>query len=49
MIQDLPAGGVRLMQDVTGYVATLVSGKRVIDNDNITSERPGKVVRSCNM
>ncbi|MBL4577165.1 MAG: amidohydrolase family protein [Flavobacteriales bacterium] len=49
MIRDLPAGGVRLMQDVTGYLATVVSGKTVIENDRITSERPGKVVRSCNM
>lgn len=49
MIQDLPAGGQRLLQEVQGYVATFVSGKQVIDNDKLTGERPGHLVRSSRM
>ena len=45
MIQDLPAGGQRLIQPVTGYKATFVKGERVIANDNVTSARPGRLVR----
>lgn len=45
MIQDLPAGGQRLLQNVSGYKATLVAGEQVIDNDQITDKRPGRLVR----
>ena len=45
MVKDLPAGGQRLLQPVTGYKATLVAGKPVVINDRITSERPGRLVR----
>ena len=45
MIRDLPAGGQRLIQPVRGYRATFVAGRRVIDNDRITDERPGRLVR----
>ncbi len=45
MVQDLPAGGQRLLQPVTGYRATLVAGERVIDNDEVTDRRPGRLVR----
>ena len=47
MIRDLPAGGQRLIQPVRGYRATFVAGRRVIDNDRITDERPGRLVRFC--
>jgi N-acyl-D-aspartate/D-glutamate deacylase len=43
---DLPAGGTRLMQPVTGYVATLCNGVVTRDNDSDTGERPGRLVRS---
>jgi N-acyl-D-amino-acid deacylase len=43
---DLPAGGTRLIQPVTGYVATLVNGVRTRANDTDTGERPGRLVRS---
>ena len=46
MVQDLPAGGRRLMQHTYGYVATIVSGKITYQNGNGTSERPGTLVRS---
>lgn len=45
MVQDLPAGGQRLLQDVTGYKATFVSGQQVIADDQVLAHRPGKLVR----
>lgn len=45
MVQDLPAGGQRLIQPVSGYRATFVAGEQVIDNDQITDVRPGRLVR----
>jgi len=45
MVKDLPAGGQRLLQDVTGYRACIVSGQRVIENDELTKNRPGRLVR----
>jgi len=44
--QDLPAGGTRLMQPVTGYIATLCNGVVTRDNDTDTGEFPGRLVRS---
>ena len=46
MVKDLPAGGQRLLQPVTGYMATFVNGKRVIENDQVTHARPGQLIRS---
>ncbi len=45
MVQDLPAGGQRLLQPVSGYRATFVAGEQVIANDEITDARPGRLVR----
>lgn len=45
MVQDLPAGGQRLLQEASGFRATLVAGQRVIDNDVLTDARPGRLVR----
>jgi len=45
MVQDLPAGGQRLLQPVKGYAATFVKGQRVIANDQVTDARPGRLVR----
>ena len=45
MVQDLPAGGQRLIQPVTGYKATFVKGEQVIANDEVTEARPGRLVR----
>lgn len=44
--QDLPAGGTRLMQPVTGYKATFCNGVMIRENDNDTGARPGRLVRS---
>lgn len=45
MVKDLPAGGQRLLQGAKGYRATLVAGAIVIDNDVLTKNRPGRLVR----
>ncbi len=46
MVKDLPAGGQRLLQPVTGYMATFVNGERVIEDDQVTKARPGRLIRS---
>jgi N-acyl-D-aspartate/D-glutamate deacylase len=42
---DLPAGGRRLLQEATGYRATLVAGEVVREDGASTGARPGRVVR----
>jgi N-acyl-D-aspartate/D-glutamate deacylase len=44
---DLPAGGRRLMQEATGYVATLVAGEVVFENGKHTGALPGRLVRGA--
>ena len=44
-VYDLPAGGKRLMQKSTGYVATVKSGAVVRERDESTGERPGVLLR----
>jgi N-acyl-D-aspartate/D-glutamate deacylase len=43
---DLPAGGRRLLQTATGYVATIVNGVVTRRHGVDTGERPGRLVRS---
>jgi N-acyl-D-aspartate/D-glutamate deacylase len=45
MVYDLPAGGRRLIQRATGYVATVKRGVVVRENDAATGERPGQLIR----
>ncbi|HSN50903.1 MAG TPA: amidohydrolase family protein, partial [Woeseiaceae bacterium] len=45
MVQDLPAGGQRLLQAATGFRATLVAGEQVVQDDAVTAARPGRLVR----
>ena len=47
MVQDLPAGGQRLLQPVSGYRATFVAGEQVVENDEVLAARPGRLVRMC--
>ena len=42
---DLPAGGTRLMQPVSGYLATLCNGVVTREHDTDTGEYPGRLVR----
>ncbi len=46
IIADLPAGGSRLMQGASGYVATLVNGELTRRFDEDTGARPGRLIRS---
>jgi N-acyl-D-amino-acid deacylase len=43
--RDLPAGGVRLMQGASGYVATLVNGQVTRRHDADSGARPGRLIR----
>ncbi len=42
---DLPAGGKRLMQFATGYLATIVKGEIIIRNGTPTGKLPGRLIR----
>jgi N-acyl-D-aspartate/D-glutamate deacylase len=44
---DLPAGGRRLLQEASGYVATIVSGEVIRRNGVDTGARPGSVLRGA--
>lgn len=46
MVQDLPAGGQRLLQDASGYSAVIVAGQVVLQNDQLTGALPGRLVRA---
>lgn len=44
---DLPAGGKRILQGASGYVATMVKGVVTRRFDKDTGERPGRLIRSA--
>ena len=46
LIQDLPAGGKRLMQHASGYLATIVSGEVIAEKGTLTGAMPGRLVRA---
>ncbi len=43
-VRDLPAGGLRLLQDAVGYDATIVAGEVTRRNGADTGARPGRLV-----
>ncbi len=45
MVQDLPAGGQRLLQEAEGYRAVIVAGEVVLENDQLTGAYPGRLAR----
>jgi len=45
LVQDLPAGGRRLLQDSHGYDATIVAGEITRRHGSDTGARPGRLVR----
>lgn len=45
MVFDLPAEGRRLVQDASGYIATIVSGEIIVENGKPTGALPGKLIR----
>ena len=42
---DLPAGGARLLQKISGYEATILKGTVTRRHDKDTGARPGRLVR----
>ncbi len=46
MVHDLPAGGRRLVQQASGYEATIVSGEVVMERGKATGALPGRLVRA---
>jgi N-acyl-D-amino-acid deacylase len=46
LVNDLPAGGKRLIQGVDGYVATIVAGQTIFENGEHTGALPGRLVRA---
>ena len=44
---DLPAGGRRLLQEATGYVATIKGGVATFEGGWDTGARPGRLVRGA--
>lgn len=47
LVNDLPAGGRRLVQDASGYVATVKSGVITQREGCLTGETPGRLVRGA--
>ena len=45
LVNDLPAGGRRLLQHADGYTATVVAGEQTRSNGADTGARPGRLVR----
>jgi N-acyl-D-aspartate/D-glutamate deacylase len=45
MVYDLPAGGRRLVQRATGYVATVKKGEVIFADGQPTGHRPGQLIR----
>ncbi|MGA9492918.1 MAG: amidohydrolase family protein [Mycobacterium sp.] len=46
-VEDLPAGAGRLIQRSDGYVETLVLGQTIVDEGELTDNRPGGLVRGA--
>ncbi len=46
LVQDLPAGGKRLLQRAHGYRATIVSGVVITEDGVLTGAKPGKLLRA---
>jgi N-acyl-D-aspartate/D-glutamate deacylase len=46
VVNDLPAGGRRLVQRADGYRATFVAGTQTFENGEETGARPGRLVRA---
>jgi len=47
VVYDLPAGGRRLIQRAKGYKHTFNNGVETVRDDELTGERPGRLVRGA--
>ena len=45
LVQDLPAGGTRLLQKSSGYLATIKRGTATVEDGELTGEYPGALMR----
>ena len=45
LVQDLPAGGTRLLQRSSGYSATIKRGVMTVEDGELTGEHPGSLMR----
>jgi N-acyl-D-aspartate/D-glutamate deacylase len=45
LVRDLPAGGKRFLQRVTGYRASIVAGEVIAEDGAFTGARPGRLAR----
>jgi N-acyl-D-aspartate/D-glutamate deacylase len=45
IVHDLPAGGRRLVQTASGYEQTIVAGEVIVQDGELTGNRPGRVIR----
>ena len=45
-VEDFPGGAPRLIQRAVGYRQTLVNGKVILENDELTGERSGVMLRN---
>ena len=48
LVDDFPFGASRFIQRAVGYKATLVNGKIILEDDELTGLRAGNVLRSYN-
>jgi N-acyl-D-aspartate/D-glutamate deacylase len=46
LVDDFPGGARRFIQGAAGYVATICNGRITLQNDELTGERGGRVLRS---
>ena len=46
IVHDMPFGAPRFIQRGTGYRATVCNGTVTLENDELTGERGGRVLRS---
>ena len=46
LVHDMPAGGRRFVQRVTGYEATMVAGETIFERGEHTGAMPGRLVRA---
>ena len=45
-VYDFPHGAPRLLQRAAGYRNTIVNGRVILENDELTGERGGRVLRN---
>ena len=45
-VQDFPRGAPRFIQRAIGYQATVVNGTVILENDELTNEAGGQIIRN---